>query len=286
MPGYKTYFLASDGELDIDIPALIDSRGIETSYVNAFYLDLNNLQERNLQLMKGIPESGVINRDFRPRAFLYQIQYSLSYFSSNLWITMGIFLVIILLIGFRSGPLTTGIFITGFTGMGIELIILLGIQIVFGYVYLYTAVVLTVFMSGLAYGALSVRSVLPSISQKYFAVLQILLACSVFLVLWWFLLIETKSLPAAVLHAAFLSLTFFCSFISGLLFATAALLRKSGIAKSAGGLYSADLAGSAAGALVMAILMIPLLGLTGSLLVLLLVNLLAFLNSLFRKSAI
>ncbi len=286
IPGYKTYFLASDGELDINIPALIDSRGIETVYVNSFYLDQNTLLERSLQVMNGIPDTGVINRDFRPRAFLHQIQYWLSYFRSNLWITLGIFLVLIFLVGFRAGPLSTGIFVTGFTGMGIELVILLGIQIVFGYVYLYTAVVLTVFMTGLAAGSLSVRSVLPSISPRYFSVLQVLLAGCVFLVLWWFLLIEARSMPRPVMHAVFLILTFLTSFISGLLFATAALLRKTGIAQTTGGLYSADLAGSAAGALGMAVLMIPLLGLTGSLLALLFVNLLAFMNSMFRKSLI
>ena len=37
IPGYKTYFLASDADLDIDIPSLIESRGIETVYVNCFY---------------------------------------------------------------------------------------------------------------------------------------------------------------------------------------------------------------------------------------------------------
>ena len=286
IPGHKTYFLASDGELDLDIPALIDSRGIETVYVNSFYLDRNSLQERNIQVMNGIPDTGAINRDFRPRAFLYQIRFWLSYFRSNLWITLGIFLILIFLIGFRAGPLDNGIFITGFTGMGIELAILLGIQVIFGYVYLYTSVVLTVFMSGLAAGSLSVKNVLPTVRPKNFAVLQVLLAGCVFLVLCWFKLIEARSMPRPLLHAVFLMLTFLTSFISGLLFGTAALLRKTGIAKTAGGLYSADLAGSAAGALGMAVLMIPILGLTASLFVLLLVNLLSFLNSLFRKSAL
>jgi len=284
IPGYKTYFLASDADLNPDISFLIDSGGIETVYVNSFYLDTATLLERSRQLMTAIPETADINRDFHPLAFLHQINYWLSYFRSNLWITLGIFMVVILLIGFRTGPLTTGIFITGFTGMGIELAILLAIQIIFGYVYLYTAVVLTVFMSGLAAGALSVRRILPNPGPRHFAMLQILLATCVFLVYWWLILIEGRKVPGAVMHFFFLALTFLASSISGLLFATAAFLRKQGIACTAGTLYSADLAGSAAGALIMAVLLIPLLGLNGSLLILLLLNMLAALYSLFRKN--
>ncbi len=286
IPGFKTYFLASDADLDLDIPAMVNNRGIETVYVNSFYLDYGSLLERNLQIMNMISDTGDVNRDFRPRAFLHQINYWLSYFRSNLWITLGIFLILILLVGYRTGPLESGIFITGFTGMGIEIAILLGIQVIFGYVYLYTAVVLTVFMAGLSAGSLSVRNILPSLRPGYFAVLQVILAGCVFLVLWWFLLIESMSMPRPLVHTVFLLLTFIVSFVTGLLFATAALLRKTGIEKTAGGLYSGDLAGSAAGALGTSVLMIPLLGLTGSLFVILLANLLSFLYSLLRKSAI
>jgi spermidine synthase len=284
VPGYKTYFLASDGELNLDIPSLVEERGIETVYVNSYYLDLPTLEARNQQLMSLISVSAGINRDFRPIAFLHQIEYWLSYFRSNLWITIGLFASLILLIGFRAGSLGTGIFITGFTGMATELVVLLAIQVVFGYVYFYTAVVLTVFMTGLAAGALSVRRILPGAGRRQFVILQLLLAGSVFLLLWWLLIIEGRSVPRTIMHAAFLGLTFLVSGVAGLLFGTAALLRKRGVSESAGGLYSADLAGSAAGALVTVVLMVPLLGLAGSLAVLLLLNLLAILNSMFRPS--
>jgi len=168
--------------------------------------------------------------------------------------------------------------------MAVEMVILLAIQLAFGYVYFYTAIVLTIFMTGLAAGALGVRRILQNAGPKHFAALQVLLACSVFLLLWWLLLVESRSMPRILLHAVFLGLTLMASCISGLLFATAALLRKQGISRAAGGLYSADLAGSAAGALLTVVLMVPLLGLTGSLFVLLLLNLMAILNSLIRPS--
>jgi predicted membrane-bound spermidine synthase len=101
-----------------------------------------------------------------------------------------------------------------------------------------------------------------------------------------FLLIGKTQLPEAILHAIFISLTFLVSFVSGLLFATAAMLRRAGIASTTSRLYSTDLAGSAAGALLTAIVLIPLLGLTGSLAVIILLNLLAYLYSLIKKSVI
>ncbi|MFC2098300.1 fused MFS/spermidine synthase [Bacteroidota bacterium] len=286
VPGYKTYFLASDTALDIDIPALIDSRKIETVYVNSFYLDPQILHARSSQVLSLIPETAEINRDFHPRAFFHQIRYWLSYFNSNLWITLGIFILLIFLAGFRRGAVEMGIFITGFTGMGIEIVLLLAIQAVFGFIYQYTAVILTVFMMGLAGGALYSRRILPNPSPLKFAMLQILLACCVFIVLWWLRLLDAYSIPSAVMHSVFVTLTFSVAFLTGLLFATAALIRKSSIQNTAGSLYSADLSGSAAGALIMAILMVPLLGLSTSLLVLLLINLIGFLNSILRRSFI
>ncbi len=298
IPGMKTYFLASDEALDIDIPGLVKERGIETEYVNGFYLDRNSLNERNLQLMDAIATiadntnkhsttpNPVINSDYKPLAFLHQISYWLSYFQSRLWISIGIFLLLIFLTGLRASPLRTGLFITGFTGMGIELVVLLAIQVVFGYVYLYVAIILTVFMMGLATGALLIRSVLPGLGKRHFPMLQILLAACVLLLLWWIMFIENRSIPDAILQSVFLLLTFATSFITGLLFATASLLSKEGIAKTAGGLYSADLAGSAAGSLITAIVLIPLLGIHGCLLALLALNLLAFIYTLIRRSAI
>ena len=284
VPGYKTYFIASDAELDIDIPSRIDSLDIVTVYVNSFYLDRGLLSDRSSELQSSISETAEINRDLHPRAFFLQINHWLSYFGTNLWILLGVFLILIALIGFRGGTLGTGIFITGFTGMGIEIVLLLAVQATFGFVYLYTAIILTVFMMGLASGSLYVRRIFPNPRTKQFPALQVILAGCVFLVFWWLLLIDGRSVPLVFLHSAFLVLTFFTSFVSGLLFATAALLRKRSIQNVAGDLYSSDLAGSAAGALIVSVLMVPLLGMTTSLLVLLLLNLLGSLNSLLRKT--
>jgi spermidine synthase len=286
VPGQKTYFLASDDELDIDIPRLIEDKGIETIYVNNYYLDLVSLQERSLQIEEFIKDGDLINHDFRPMAYFLQLDFWLSHFSTNFWMPVVILIILIVLAGLRSGPIDTGIFTAGFTGTASELIILIGIQVVFGYIYLYLAVIVTVFMSGLAAGALLSDRVFAGVTYAKFRFTQVLLASIVGLMAITFLLIERSQIPEILLHAIFISLTFLVAFVSGLLFASAALLRRSGIANSASRLYSADLAGSAAGALLTAILLIPLLGLTGSLVLIVLLNLLAILYSLIRKNAI
>jgi predicted membrane-bound spermidine synthase len=253
-------------------------------YVNSFYLDGELLADRSEELQEAISETAGINRDLHPRAFFLQINHWLSYFGTNLWVLLGLFLILIALTGFRGGTPGTGMFITGFTGMGVEIIILLAVQVTFGFVYLYTAIILTVFMMGLASGSLSVRRVFPEPGLKHFATLQVILAGCVFLVFWWLLLIGGRSVPPVLLHSVFLTLTFFTSFISGLLFASAALLRRRSIQNVAGDIYSSDLAGSAAGALIVAVLMVPLLGMATSLIVLIMLNLLGSLYSLLRKT--
>ena len=286
VPGQKTYFLASDAELDIDIPGLIENKDIETIYVNTYYLDLVSLQERSQQIEEIIQDGDLINHDFRPRAYFLQLDFWLSHFNTNFWMPMIILIILIALAGLRSGPLETGIFTAGFTGTAAELIILIGIQVVFGYIYLYLAIIVTVFMSGLAAGALLTYRVLGEITYVKFRLTQGLLAAIIGLMAITFLLIERTQLPEILLHAIFISLTFLVAFVSGLLFASAALLRRSGIANTTSRLYSTDLAGSAAGALLTAILLIPLLGLIGSLALIILLNLLALFYSVIRKNAI
>ncbi|KPL20592.1 MAG: hypothetical protein AMS23_10710 [Bacteroides sp. SM1_62] len=286
VPGQKTYFLASDAELDIDIPGLIEHKGIETIYVNPYYLDLFSLQERSQQVEEIIQDGELINHDFRPRAYFLQLDYWLSHFSTNFWMPVMILILLIVLAGLRSSPLDTAIFTAGFTGTAAELILLLGIQVVFGYIYLYLAIIVTVFMSGLATGALIADKIFGEITYMKFRFTQFLLAAIVGLMAVTFLLIDRTQIPGILLHVIFVSLTFLVAFVSGLLFASAAILRRSGIASTTSRLYSTDLAGSAAGALLTAILLIPLLGLTGSLAVIILINLLALMYSVIRKTAI
>jgi len=286
VPGQKTYFLASDAELNIDIPGLIEQKGIATTYVNTYYLDLASMQERSRQIEEIIQGGDLINQDFQPRAYFLQLDFWLSHFNTNFWMPVIILIFVILLAGLRSNPLEIGIFTAGFTGAAAELIILIGIQVVFGYIYLYLAIIVTVFMSGLATGALLADRVYGEITYLKFRVTQVLLAAITGIMAITFLLIERIQLPEILLHIIFTSLIFLVAFVSGLLFASAALLRRSSIASTTARLYSTDLAGSAAGALLTAILLIPLLGLTRSLVLIVLLNLLAPLYSLYRKNAI
>jgi spermidine synthase len=286
VPGQKTYFLASDDELNINIPGLIEQRGITTMYVNAYYLDLFSLRERKQQIEEIIQDGVLTNHDFRPRAYFLQLNFWLSHFNTNFWMPVIILIILIVLAGMRSGPLEVGIFTAGFTGTAAELIILIGIQVVFGYIYLYLAIIMTVFMSGLATGALLADRILGEVTYKKFRFTQILLAAITGIMAITFVLLERTLFPEILLHLTFTGLIYLAAFVSGLLFASAAQLRRSGIASSAARLYSTDLAGSAAGALLTAILLIPLLGITRSLVLIVLLNLLAPLYSLFRKNAI
>lgn len=286
VPGLKTYFLASDAELDIDIPGLIERKGIETVYVNPYYLDPVSLEERSGQIEGIIQDGDLINHDFRPRAYFLQLDYWLSHFNTNFWMPVIILIILILLAGLRSGSLETGIFTAGFTGTAAELIILLGIQVVFGYIYLYLAVIVSVYMSGLAAGTLMAEKIYREITHVKFRLTQVILAATVGLLALTFLMIEMIRPMEILLHIIFISLTFGVAFVSGLLFASAAVLRRSGIASTTSRLYSTDLAGSAAGALLTAILLIPMLGLKGSLAVIILINLFASLYSFIRKTAI
>ena len=249
-------------------------------------MDLFSLQERSRQVEEVLPDSDRINQDFRPRAYLLQMEFWLSHFNTNFWMPVILLIILILIAGLRSGPLEIGIFVAGFTGTSAELILLIGIQVVFGYIYLYLSIIVTVFMSGLAAGALMVNKLPGKITHRKFRSLQAFLAVLTGLLALVFLWMERTQLPEILLHILFNSFTFLVASATGLLFAAAALLRRSGIASTASRLYSTDLAGSAGGALLTSILLIPLLGLRGSLILILGINGLAVLYSWMRQKVI
>ncbi|OFY97551.1 MAG: hypothetical protein A2491_07120 [Bacteroidetes bacterium RIFOXYC12_FULL_35_7] len=157
-PGGKNYFLASDAPLSLDIFDHLDSFKIQTNYVNSYYIDEPGLIRKSEMIHSAIQKEAAINTDFKPIAYQKQINYWLSYFKNHAGLLFAIAVILFVLliwILIRMKSITLALFTTGFTGLSIEIILIMTFQIIYGYAFWMTGVIITAFMAGLAIGAWS-----------------------------------------------------------------------------------------------------------------------------------
>jgi len=272
LPSGQNYFLASDDSLSHLIPSMIIEKGIPTDYVNPWYFDESLLQSRSDFVMGHLDESIEQNFDFHPVAYFYQQSYWLSYFRQNYVLVGGLICFLLVLSFLAIDSVNAGLFAAGFTASSTEIILLLGFQVIFGYVYQALGVLIMVFMLGLALGAASRKVLFKEARKRAYLLMQLMLAALTLLILVCFTLLPLFSLPDGVVFALFILLAMGTAFITGLEFSFAALISKGGSEKIAAANYAVDLYGSALGALLTTVVLLPLVGLFNTLLLLTLLN--------------
>jgi spermidine synthase len=259
VPGNRNYLLASDFPTDIDIPRLIQEKEINNVYVNQYYLDYMSLKERSDLILQQLDTHASVNMDFKPVCYFEHLKYWMSQFNINYWIPFGFILIIFLLSMIWLKPLLLGIYTGGFAGSAIELLLIMTFQILYGYVYNYTGIIITVFMSGLALGALYREKILKT-SINGFMLLQLVIILYASLLPIMIMLLSSLILPGILLHSIFILLTLIISIVTGMQFSLGSSILKEQFQSRAAKLYSSDLLGSAFGALLFSVFMMPVLG--------------------------
>jgi len=264
IPGEKNFFLASDNTLSINIVERVEEKQLDNIYVNRYYLDDKLLEDRSRYITGTIDTDAGINKDFTPVSYYDQLVFRLSYFKINFWVLAGAFLVLLALIISRINYMAFGMFTGGFAALSIEFILLISFQIIYGYVYHVTGIIITVFMAGLALGALYFRKLFPGACIRDYYKIQFFIG--IYSVIVPFVLICSGYLSANVIiiHAIFFLLTLIISLLTGMEFSIASVIYKKELSSAAADLYGADLAGSAFGALITAAFMFPVLGIVPS----------------------
>lgn len=273
LPGQRNYFLASDSSLSPEIASMITSRGISNLYVNSWYLDENSLKERSDYIHSHLDKNAEVNSDFRPVAFFQQLRYWTSMFEWNIIAAAIVILVLLFLVFFSLNRISLGLFTGGFTASSLELLILVSFQVIYGYVFLATGIILALFMAGLALGAFSSKRMIPVPTEKKYIHIQVSLALFSLGFPFVILALNLPGMPVIMVQVVFLLLTLILSFITGLEFAMASAIGSKDITLKTSFNYSADLFGSAIGAFVTTLFLLPFLGIVTSCLVMVMLNL-------------
>jgi spermidine synthase len=261
IPGERDYLVASDEPVSRNIGELSASRGISGSYVNGDYMDDPSIVSRSNFILEKIDRVPGVNSDKRPLPVFYHTLHYLSRFTGMRLLLTVIPMILILIPLFLMNPVSTGMFITGFTASSVEILLIFWFQVVFGNVYAAIGLIFALFMAGIAAGAAYGSRL--KISRRHFAGAQLLIIGYVLLVpLFW--LHQVLALPGLVIWLIFIPMLIIPAFLTGFQFVTCTVNYHPDSNRSAASIYAADLWGSALGAFVISTALVPLVGINGS----------------------
>ena len=294
----KNLFLSSDSQdiSTIDRKQIIERlylRNIRANVIVPWHLEKklhHGWQDWFSRFLEG--SSQKINSDFKPLGLFYSITHwnalyapSLSGLFSqferiNLRIIVLLFVFFLLLYvvfrlkhrrSFQAGiPLS--IITTGFAGMIFSLMIIFTFQSMYGYVFSWIGLLVSFFMAGAACGAMLATKVLTQIKNCFRLFIKIDLAIICFSFGWPFIFLAVQAyLDSPDVFVFFKMLFLIIACICGLLIgsqfplANRIYLRSStSLSETAGLLYASDLLGGWFGGIVGAVVLLPVLGLTGT----------------------
>ncbi len=266
IPGGRVFFLASDGPLYEDIAARIGQRQIPTKLVNRHYLDAMLTADRMADLARATAQPAAANKDFNPVLYYYHLRQWMSQFKAGFGVlqTLLFVLLCVYLVRLRGPALV--LFASGFAGSALELVLLLVFQVLCGSVYHQVGVIVTVFMAGLALGAVMMNRLMPQANRGSLALLALAIAGYAILLAFLLPLLNRMGGTAGSLmlvKAAIASLTLILAVLVGMQFPLANRLEFDGTVTGASRLYTADFVGAFLGALLASTLLIPLISVAG-----------------------
>lgn len=255
LSGTKLYFLASDAELTYEIAKKIEEKGINTEYVNRYYLSGVLTEDRISMVSESVTEDVSVNTDFRPEAYYRYLVFWVSQFRSHFaWFMVGLTVIVMgLLLWIAPHPVPFAVFTTGFAGTGLEVVLVLGFQILYGYVYSQVGVLITCFLIGIVLGAFIVNKKINKHSSEFLLIIEGILCV---------LPLCVGVLLPNMTTFVFPMVTLILGGLVGAEFPLASQLYYTDVHSTAAALYSSDLLGGCLGALLVSSILIPVLGIS------------------------
>ncbi len=306
IPGEKCTFIArSDSAKELLNSELfiqrIKERKLKTKFIREYYIPYQLSKERISYLQSNILPKKIkhLNRDFRPVGYYFDTILWASTFSPGVkavFKTVNSFpfiysvLIIITLSAlfllfnkiFRSTYSTVylgvnySISVIGFSEISLEIITIISFQVIYGYAYYALSLIIAGYMIGLAVGSrIAIISLKKINISSMFITIQILMFIFPLSFIVFLKLFQYFSWYHRIIPLLFPILTGICGFIGGFQFPLATqILTNNGIEPeiASTSLYSRDLTGSAAGAILMSAFFVPLFGIFYSLLLLSVLN--------------
>ncbi len=281
IPGETVHFFGATqpGVLARDAQQLMSrlrDRHLQTSYVREYYLPFRMTADRvhDLDLQLRMQPSVPVNRDFAPVAYYFDItlwsgQFNAAYrralgalaVVSFCKVLLGTAIILGLVIALIRRPHAAAGYCVagmGFTLIGLELLLLLGFQAIYGYVYHQLAIVIAAFMTGMALGSWCALRRAQAGSLRTLVALQLLAAASP-LLLYASLAVLASIRSGATVLVPLLGLA--SGLLGGYQFPAATRVFSASQEEAASGtLYALDLAGACIAAVLLSAYFVPVFG--------------------------
>lgn len=294
----KNLFLSSDSHsiTRIDRRQIIErlsQRSIRASTIAPWHLEKklhHGWQDWFARFLEG--SSQKINSDFKPVGMFYSLSHWNALYAPSLrglfrqFERINVKIVVLLFVSFmlfylflrskQKGSFRAGIpfsiITTGFAGMIFDLMLIFTFQSMYGYVFSWIGLLVSFFMVGAACGAMFATRVLDRINDSFRLFVKIDLAIICLSFGWPFIFLAVQTYldsPDVIVFVRilFLIIACICGLLVGSQFPLANRIHLSSstsLSKTAGLLYAADLLGGWLGGIVGAVVLLPVLGLTGT----------------------
>ncbi len=265
IPTERLRFLASDGPLTTDIAERLEKHRIPVRLLDRHYLRAVMAADRMDDVARALRADVPANRDFSPILYYYHLRHWMRQFEVRFGLLEGVLMVVLLLFLVRLRPVPLAVFSSGFAASALEVVLLMGFQILFGSVYHRVGLIVTMFMLGLAIGSFLMNRILARRGRRDLVAIEIataLVAACLPLLLVGVGALATDAAWSVVCQATIYLATLLIALLTGLVFPLAAKLDFQEAAATASRLYTADYLGAALGALLVSTLLIPLIGVT------------------------
>jgi spermidine synthase len=209
----------------------------------------------------------------------------LSFFGTPSWLPGILLGLVILAIAGKFNAVSLGMFTGGFAASAIEVVLLICFQILYGYVYQATGVIIAVFMAGLAGGSFFGHRSARATQLMDFVRTQAGIGLFALLLPIVLNVLNKTETGDIVVHIVFVILTVLIGFLVGFEFSQGTRLLHGQFSRIASSLYGVDSIGAAVGALMCSIYFVPLLGIVRSCTVIGLVSLVGSVVGLLRGMA-
>ncbi len=289
IPGEIIHFVASQqsASLTPDPQILLQrlqQRGIRTVYVSGYYLPYRMSRERVAALetqLQPSPDTR-INRDFAPAAYFFDIELWSAQFSERYRTVFHLvskiqFLLLLIVVGLAAvlgswtcawssahgclrGAIGSAVALMGWTMMSAEILLLLGFQAVYGYVFSELAIIVAGFMTGMAVGSWLGSRTGQGSENGLLRLLAVQIIAALFLIVTPPLIGTLgKSSGAVLVQGGTVILAVCAGLIGGYQFPIALKIFSRRPAAT-GTLYALDLLGASAGALIISAYLVPVFG--------------------------
>jgi spermidine synthase len=221
--------------------------------------------DRLADVQRALAQPAELNRDWSPVLYYYHLLHWVSQFRVRFSLLQGVLVAVLAVYLLRLRAVPFAIFVSGFAASALEVVLLLGFQILYGSVYQQLGVIITAFMAGLAAGAWIAGRLSSATSRRVLARLAFGIAALAAVLPFALRGMGDvgSTAPAMVMvQAMIVMLTFFLAVLVGMEFPVAARVQFEGGARTASRLYTADFVGAFLGALLASTLLIPVLGVT------------------------